>query len=163
MDWNLVGRIAEILGTIAVLFTLLDIARQTRESNAQKRAETFKGSMDALNNLSFILAQSSELSSVVARGRDSYLALPKAEQLQFQHFHGPLLNIVENWLFQINTLRNKGDRDATYVSARQIIRTYFDFPGALEFWEQYKEMFPKELRQLIHDETEKARKEMNNG
>ncbi len=153
MNWDVIGRIAEVMGTIAVLFTLLDIARQTREGNAQKRAGTFQGIMDALNNLSFILAQSPELASIVVRGRDSYAALSREEQLQFQHFHGPLLNIIENWLFQITTLHNRGDREATYASVRQLVRTYFNFPGSLEFWELYKEMFPEELHRLINEMT----------
>lgn len=143
--------IAEILGIIAVLVTLVDIARQTREGNWQKKVDTMQHLIESLNNLSMVLAQSPELAAIVTRGRDSFASLRRDEQLQFEHFHGPLLNILENWLFQINTFHLKADRDSAYEDIRKILRTYFNYPGALEFWEKYKNMFPGQLHELMKE------------
>lgn len=153
MDWNIFGTIAEIAASLAVIIALIDIARQTRRGNNQNRVNTIQNTVTSLNTLAFVIAQSPQVASVVARGRSSFSSLNEAEQLQFEHIHGPLLNIIEAWGFQIDIMDNTTDRNAAQDSMRGIVRTYFNFPGAMQFWDKHKHLFAEEVHRLIKEEA----------
>ncbi|MGD8698635.1 MAG: hypothetical protein PVJ43_05055 [Gemmatimonadales bacterium] len=45
MDWTAVGAVGELLGAVAVVATLLYLARQVRQSNRIARAEAYRATM----------------------------------------------------------------------------------------------------------------------
>lgn len=45
MDWTAVGAVGELLGAVAVVATLLYLARQVRQSNRIARAEAYRAAM----------------------------------------------------------------------------------------------------------------------
>jgi hypothetical protein len=42
VDWNAVGALGEVLGAIAVVFTLAYLAKQVRQSNRIAKADAFR-------------------------------------------------------------------------------------------------------------------------
>lgn len=56
-----------------------------------------------------MLAINPELASIIIRGRSSFVSLNEIERIQFESYYRPMLNNVENWLFQISVV-HKGDK-----------------------------------------------------
>ena len=56
MNWDIVIVIAEVIGALAVVVSLIYVARQIHMSNHFARAEAYRSSIDALNSLNAAFA-----------------------------------------------------------------------------------------------------------
>jgi len=93
MNWDAIGAIGELLGSIAVLVTLLYLAIQTRSINKQSQAETRYAFVDAMGDVNTVIAHSKEASSVWRRGLESIESLDEDERMQFLMFVGQYANL----------------------------------------------------------------------
>ena len=64
MNWDALGAIAELLGAIAVLATLLYLARQIRESSKAQTLSTYNSFIDGYMRLNEWLTETPERSSL---------------------------------------------------------------------------------------------------
>jgi hypothetical protein len=158
MDFNLasVEIVAQIATTVAVLLTLIGLAIQIQEKNRNDRIFAVQNTINALNKLSSLVAISPALASIVIRGRVSYFCLNEVERIQFEHYYRPMLNNVENWLFQITTGVNIGKDNSAYDTIRLFIKHHFNHPGVLEFMSSSdKEDYSRELQDILRAEAKR--------
>jgi len=93
MNWDALSAVAELLGSIAVVATLLYLAIQTRSINKQSQAETRYAFVDAMAQINTVIAQSKETASVWRRGLESFESLDEDERMQFVMFVGQYTNL----------------------------------------------------------------------
>ena len=93
MNWDAISAIAELLGSIAVLATLLYLAIQTRSINRQSQAEARYAFVDAMSEINTVIAQSKETASVWRRGLESIECLDEDERMQFLMLVGQYANL----------------------------------------------------------------------
>jgi len=86
MNWDAIGAIAELIGAIAVILTLIYLSVQVRQS----ASAIFTQTLDALNAR---LATSRELSDIWLRGRRDITSLDELELEQFRAFAMSLINL----------------------------------------------------------------------
>ena len=156
MEFNLasIEIIAQLATTVAVLLTLIGLAIQVQEKNRNDRISAVQNTINALNKLSSLVAISPELASIVIRGRESYFSLNEVEQIQFEHYYRPMLNNVENWLFQISTGANIKKDNSAYDTIRLFIKHHFNHPGVLEFMAASdQEDYSRELHDILRAEA----------
>ena len=93
MNWDAVGAMGELLGSVTVLITLIYLAIQTRSINRQSQAEARYAFVDAMGVINMVIAQSEANASVWRRGLKSADELTEDERMQFMMYMGQYANL----------------------------------------------------------------------
>lgn len=93
MNWEALGAIGEVLGSLLVLATLIYVAIQTRDLNKQSQAEARYAFVDAVADINMVIAQNKETASVWRRGLESTEDLDADERMQFLMLVGQYVNL----------------------------------------------------------------------
>ena len=142
MNWDAIGAVAESVGAIAVLITLVYLTIQVRIGNKQRELEALRHNWDGLNGLCELLSESTEKASIVLRGREGLDSLTPEEYLVFEFLHIRILNTIELWYMQLMETSSPGAyRDQQLENLEGVITYLFNYKGTLEIWEEAKHTF----------------------
>ena len=151
MNWDAISAIAETVGTLAVLITLVYLAVQLRIANKQGEIESLRHNWDGLNRVCELLAESPEKASIVLRGRESLQSLTDGERMVFEFIHIRILNTIEAWFLQLMETSPPGEyRDQQLTNISGVIVFLFNYDGALEIWSSIKHTF-EPIQELFDD------------
>jgi len=84
MNWEAIGAVAEVAGVIAVLVSILYLAKQVRIGNDLNRTNTFREIMYGLAT-HFNVMFGPDDAELVVKGYASYHSLSPVEKLRFEH------------------------------------------------------------------------------
>jgi len=142
MNWDAISAVAETVGTLAVLITLIYLAVQMRIANAQREIESLRHNWDGLNQLCEMLSESPERASIVLRGRESLDSLSGEERMIFEFIHLRILNTIESWHLQLMQTSPPGEyRDQQLRNISGAVVFFFEYEGSQALWETIKHMF----------------------
>jgi hypothetical protein len=151
MRWDAIGATGEVLGAIAVLATLLYLARQIKQLTKQNHIEAFQHMQDQLNTYLRQISSSEETASLVVKGRQSYSSLNEVERLRFSYIQFQLLNFIESHYTQSRQTALDDDyRQWVDNNLQEILKGEFAYPGCIEFWQSAEPFFDDEVRELIN-------------
>ena len=151
MNWDAISAIAETVGTIAVLVTLVYLSLQIRIANKQREIESLRHNWDGLNSMCELLSESTEKASIVLQGRESLENLSDEERLIFEFMHVRFLNTIELWYMQLMETSQPGKyREQQLENITGVIQYIFNYPGALEIWSIIKHTF-EPIQQVFND------------
>lgn len=128
MDWTAVAAVAETIGAIAVVLSLVYVAIQVRHNTESVRLQTFQLIIDrtaAANSRS----SDKHTAEVIAKGRQSYLGLSDAERVTFDYYMHERLLAFESAL-ALGHLLKPTIRNVVHEN----LERYFRFPGVREWW-----------------------------
>nr|WP_067054273.1 hypothetical protein [Mucilaginibacter sp. L294] len=146
------NEVLQTLSFIAVVVTLLYLAKQNRLAANNTILGSFQHVYNHLNDFNLAVNQSNDLATVIIKGRQSYSELLPHEKLRFEHTYGWLANILEGWLMLIEESRMSGHFKETQIAnIKSIILFYFSHPGLYEFWPSYESMYTPEICKMIND------------
>ena len=155
MTWDAIGAAGEVLGAVAVLATLLYLARQVRQIYQQNHVQSFQHMQDQMNSYLRHIADSEGTAAVVVKGRKSISDLSEAERLRFEYVHFQLLNLIESHYTQSRqTGLDKAYCDWVIHNLEGIVRGQFNYPGCIEFWRSAEPYFEENVRALINRSIE---------
>ena len=83
MNWDAVGAIAEVVGAIGVLITLVYLAVQIRHNSASVDASTEDGVTSGFNDVNNVIAADGDLARIFTVGLDDPGALSDEEVVRF--------------------------------------------------------------------------------
>ena len=142
MNWEAIGTIGEIIGSIAVVISLVYVSLQIRHANKQSEIDAFRHTWENLNQLCDVFGSSKETASIINRGRASLASLDDDEYLIFEHIHLRLLNTLESWYLQVTqTSKPGGYQDSQLANLSGIAAGYLGFPGTRELWDRLRDYF----------------------
>lgn len=95
MNWEEVGTIAELLGAVAVLGTLLYLARQTRQSRESVESASAETVLSNISNALQNAASSSEITRILLTGMESIEELTEQDRGQFVFWFYSYFRILE--------------------------------------------------------------------
>lgn len=154
MDWTALAALGQLISAVAVLVTLVYLARQVRQSNRQDLLSAFRHTYDSLNDWAVMVVGSEQVADIILRGRQSYGSLSDAERFRFDHVHMVFLNIIESHYYQVQkTAMDDEYRRWAMENLAALIRGYLDHPGAREFWGSVRQYYEPGIRKLIADNT----------
>ena len=143
MDWDAVSAITEVLGTLAVIITLVYLSRQIRDGNRQAELEGMRFTLNGFNDYMALVVQSKETANVLRRGRDDISSLDDDEYVQFECLHLHILNTMEGWCRSVEeTARDKEYRQSQVENLNEVVSTWFTFPGSRAMWTKFRDAFP---------------------
>ena len=142
MNWEAAGTIGEIVGSIAVVISLVYVSLQIRHANKQSEIDSLRHTWDGLNQICDRMSESKETASIINRGRNALGCLDDDERLIFVHIHLRLLNTLESWYLQvIQTSRPGPYQESQIANLEGIVAGYFDYPGSRDLWDDLRAYF----------------------
>ena len=146
MNWDMAGSIGEVVGALAVLLTLIYIARQLRQANvaAQTAAiQSFFSATESINRDARVLPQ-----GLLARGLADWNSLTPDEQVVFSHY---LLEVASKIHMGFRLHQRGVLDDPTYESWESAFLAIIREPGGAGCWESAKLFWPDDF--LARSET----------
>jgi len=142
MDWVVIGTVAEIVGSTAVVISLIYLGVQIKHANRQSEIESLRNTWGELNQICDKFSESKEIASIINRGRSSLDSLDADESLMFEHIHLRLLNTLESWYLQVTRISGPGPyRNQQIENLGEIVSGYIDHPGARALWRRLRHYF----------------------
>jgi hypothetical protein len=152
MDWNALAAAGQLVSALAVLITLVYLARQVRQLNRQDLLNAYRHTYDSLNEWAFSISATNETSDLILRGRQSYGSLSEPERFRFDHLHLVLLNNIESHFYQVQkTSMDEAYRRWAIENVKALVRGYLDHPGTREFWRNAEQYYEPGIRKLIEE------------
>ena len=100
MNWDAVGAVAELLGALGVIASLLYVGLQIRENSRVVQASTSQAVADSAQARLLAVAQSLSLASTLAKLAEAPAELSPAELLQANYLRTASFKGFENQFFQ---------------------------------------------------------------
>ena len=132
MDWGAIAAVGEILGAVAVVVTLLYLAKQIRQNSRAVEVTALRDSTDHWNHWSELVASSPGLAEIVARGNHSYSNLSEADALRYGAYIQMFFDNAESYL----TLVQVHDVAKDVEVLEEIVRRRVCIKGFSEWWEE---------------------------
>lgn len=133
MNWEVVGAVSEFVGAVVVVVTLIYVARQIHQVNAQSQASARYSFIEAYGQMNTSIASSKEVASLFRRGFKG-LDLDEDEHYQFFALIGQFIN---TWSTLYDLHREGLLPENQWTMVRKDIITLFTETGGRTFWEQH--------------------------
>jgi len=146
MNWDAIGAVGEVLGAVAVLFTLFYLARQIRQNTEEIRSANYHGVTDSFNELNLKVAGDPDLARVFRLGNEAYEELSEDEKYQYGFFMHSCFRIMDVINFQ--SQRGTGDK-TLWEFEKKTIDTLLAGPGARKWWRARPYNFSEEFAAYI--------------
>lgn len=83
VNWEAIGAVGEFVGALAVVLTLMYVARDIRQNSRSLAMTALRDSTAQWNHWSEMIATSSDLADIVVKGNASYTSLSESETLRY--------------------------------------------------------------------------------
>lgn len=145
MNWDAIGAISETVGALAVVISLIYLARQIRHSTAAERSSAEQEIAGRLTNL-FMGAGASELGYIFHVGMKDFSSLEPAEQSKFIFFSGAWFRTIELAHMQFK----KGNLDdKIWEGYENYLRMTLNSDTIQKYWKDRRVMFNPEFRDFV--------------
>ncbi len=131
MTFEQLGGLGEFIGALAVLGSLVYVARQIRENSRSTRLAAMQSAMLSAQNVIALPAQDRDLARVIRVGLNSVDELTEDEFSQFRYCLFLVLRVSEDLFVQ-----HKAGviDDETWFARAGTLRTVFATPGGRRIW-----------------------------
>ena len=159
MNWDAVGSIAELLGAIGVIASLIYLATQIRQSREQMRAATYQQMHEQLTERASWASQSPEIEQAVRLGMADFERLSEEDAFRFVLWATGFLMACENAHYQYRVGMLEEDRWRVH---RASLKAIFSNPGLAQWWRSNPAMpswspaFSALVEEILGEESEEA-------
>ena len=138
--------LAEILGGVGVVASLLYLAFEVRKQGRLNRADSASKFAASWSDIMASMHDDSELSAIWLEGLSSFDSLTDVDKLRFSTYFGRVLKISESLHVQLLT----GTLDKmTWRGIERVIRDIIAHPGAQAWWKTRQHWYTDEFQDLI--------------
>ena len=157
MTFEQLGGLGEFIGALAVLASLVYIAREIRQNTRASRLATLQNSLAAVHNIYDVPARDRDLARVVRIGMSDPDSLTDDEYAQLRWWLLMSFRSAENLFVHFNA--GILDRE-TWVARAEAISTLLTSPIGRRIWDSdsavHREDFQRWVTSTILDRTESA-------
>lgn len=146
MNWDAVGAVAELLGSIAVVATLIFLIKQIRTNSAMVQNATAQGAAEAVADWAQQLTENPELYGIYRRGLKDDPSLSREERGLFDLVLFQAFNSISSIYLQY---KNGGFGEERWESEMRVFAVNFNTPGGRASWERQKHMLDVNFRKEV--------------
>ncbi len=154
MSWEAVSALADSLGAIGVVVSLVYVAIEIRRNTRTMRGATHEVSIEHANSVILSMGTSPVLAGIVLRGCQDFTSLSKEERLQFGCYWQAAFIGTEGSHLQYtrgNLDENVWQRDIS------VLRPWLQTPGVQIWWERNPVVFTPEFSAIVQSEMDMSR------
>ena len=132
MSWAELASLAEIVGAIAVVITLIYIAKEIRQNSRALSMNALRDTTAQWNDWSNMLASSGDLADIVVKATKDYDSLSDAETLRYGGYVQSFFDNVESSRELV--VEHRVDHDLDIVES--IVARRITDPGIVRWWQE---------------------------
>lgn len=132
MNWEAIGAVGEILAAIAVVATLIYLAKQIRQNSQAVQVSALRDTTEQWHRWSEVLATSPDLADIVMRGNESYKQLPESDAMRNGAYVQMFFDSVESFRSLVLDYEVQKDLDVL----ESIVARRISDPGFSEWWSE---------------------------
>jgi len=148
MNWEAISAISQMIGSIAVVFSVLYLALQVHSSTRIAKLAAQDTAATALREVTKPLAENADLARVWRRGLEDLQSLPAEEQARFFHTCYQFLKAFETIHFHY--IHGVMDQQI-WQGWCGLLQHYIATPGMDHYWKLRQDLFSTRFRQFIQE------------
>ena len=148
MDWNMVGALAEGLGAIAVVISLVYLAAQVRQNTGIARASYHIDQSAAYRSLVLTIVNNEDVAELWQRGLSDPAALSPVEYQRFSWIMGELF---QHYQAQVEGAKAGLVPPHVIDSWGAVTASWIRMPGGRELWGVLGAFFPDEIHARLKE------------
>ncbi len=155
MNWEAVGALGELVGAVAVVATLVYLARQVKTSSRTSAIESRVSNQRSYSEFLGQLIADPKLDEMYKRGRKDFSALTEEERARFTNLALQTYSNISSAYFQYSqgVLDEEG-----WHEYRAILRYWSGAKGTQDWWESVGQyFFSPTFRSVVESESRTAK------
>jgi len=151
MNWGAIAAVAEIVGVVGIVFSIVYLGIQVRQGNAVAEDNSLQGVL-SLAQTSLRAMGENESREIMMKGLCKYEDLTAGDKLVFDNLMFGLFSSVEALLLssEMELLHSQHPEGAGfYLRSR-----FFPYSGTLSWWSESEELFGIEVQQWMEDQIQ---------
>lgn len=149
MNWDAVGAVAEVIGAVAVVVTLIYLAIQIRQNTNAVRLQTGHNISEEYRDIFAIISQNEGLADLIHRAALDHESISGADKARYYALNSNFVRAVENAFVQWN--ENALDH-RHWSGMKRMLSDYTRLPAFQEYWANRKHWFSDEFQAFMDDE-----------
>src|SRR5438034_3132020 len=147
MNWEAVSAVSQLVGSIAVVFSVLYLGIQVHRSTRVAKLATQDAAATALRDVTKPLMENAELERIWRVGLEDIGSLSVEERARFFHATYQFLKAFETIHFHyVYGLMDK----QLFEGWHGLLRHYVAAPGISEYWNLRPEVFSERFRKFVN-------------
>src|SRR5213083_628618 len=147
MNWDAISAISQLIGSIAVVLSVLYLGLQVHRSTRVAKLATQDAAATALRDVTKTLMENAELERIWRIGLEDLSALSAQDQARFFHAAYQFLKAFETIHFHyVYGLMDK----QLWEGWRGLLRHYIAAPGMAQYWNLRPEVFSERFRNFVN-------------
>ena len=126
LNWDAVGAVAELVGAIAVVVSLLYVATQVRESTRQARRDATRELASRISDVSLAVATNPDLGALIVQAGVDPSKLSPGDQARFRGLMNSLFRGLEQ---QFLLRRERALDDESWEAIERLTQDFAHLPG----------------------------------
>ncbi len=154
MNWEAISAIGQIVGALAVVISVLYLAREVRSNARATRHASMRSASDALTGWLQQLAVHPHLAELYYRGIHEFESLEGADLVRFSALMNQLFRNVQDRYYE----HLEGHLDPrVWHELEGGIRDVNGYPGVQAWWRSRSHWFAEEFAKLINQQQQTAK------
>jgi len=154
MNWEAISAIGQIIGALAVVISLIYLARQVGSSVRETRLSTMRSTLDFLNRFSQSVAEHADLAELQNRGFNDFESLEGSDRTRFNSYMHAVFRSVEGAYYQ----HLDGHSDPrVWPGIEVVLREINALPGVQAWWRSHAHWFSQEYVNFIDQLQQRAK------
>jgi hypothetical protein len=153
MNWDAITAIAEIIGVIGIIVSIIYLGSQVRQGNAVAEDNSFQAVVSLAQNS---LKSMSEIENreIMMKGLLNYESLSGSDKLVFDSLMFGIFSTVEGAILsnEMELLHSQHTDGASFFLRSRL----FPYKGTLSWWSDSKELFGTEVQDWMETQMEKS-------
>ena len=146
MNWDAISAISQLIGSLAVVLSVLYLAVQVHQSTRVAKVAMQDAAATALRDVTKPLMENAELERIWRVGLENLNALSDQDQARFFHAAYQFLKAFETIHFHY--VYGLMDRQL-WEGWRGLLRHYVAAPGIAHYWKLRPEVFSERFRKFV--------------
>jgi hypothetical protein len=146
MNWEAIGAIAELLGAIGVIASLVYVGIQVRQNTRSVRAATYDAMVRTSGDFLSPLIEDPELAAAFERAVASW---PEVDPRSRERVMYLLTQLFRNWENAFFQWKQGTLAQGLWAPWRRVILSYYHQPGLQEWWKVRKTAYSEEFQRYL--------------
>jgi hypothetical protein len=154
VNWEAISAIGQIVGAIAVVISLIYLAREVGSSARETRLSSMRSTLDLLNRINQQIAEHADLADLRNRGFLEYESLEGSDRIRFNSYMLAVFRTVESVYYQ----HLDGHSDPRVWRGLEVVmRELNALPGVQAWWRLRSHWFDEEFAKFINQLQQTAK------
>lgn len=154
MDWDAIGALAELVGAVGVIASLVYLASQIRQNTNAMRGTAHESSVARNTSWTIAIGSSAQVAALLTKGHSDYHSLSSEERYQYTHMLTAMFLGAEATFHQYK--RGNLEREIWERSLASV-HVYAAFPGVRTFWKATRAIYTPEFQSIVDAEVGRVR------